>query len=123
MVSPAIDVLSVFMTPWMKPTSSQRATRSAWRAITALEQRAIGLLARRRLGIVAGDDVVGEQAQRLDVAARGEELEGADADVAGRHARQDRAGQRPSRACTGSPVVDGGQRRAWSECRAPPWPR
>ena len=34
------------------------------------------------------------RAQRLDVAARGEELEGADADVARRHARQHRAGQR-----------------------------
>jgi len=34
MVSPEIDVLSVFMTPWMNPTSSQRATRLACRATT-----------------------------------------------------------------------------------------
>ena len=31
---PAIDVLSVFMTTWMKPTSIQRATSAAWRSIT-----------------------------------------------------------------------------------------
>ena len=47
-----------------------------------------------RLRVVAGDDVIGQQAQRLDIAARGEELEGADPDVARRHARQHRAGQR-----------------------------
>ena len=44
MVSPEIEVLSVFITPWMKPTSSQRATRSAWRATTRFEQRVIGAI-------------------------------------------------------------------------------
>ena len=39
------------------------------------------------------DDVVGELPHAVGVAARGEELEGADADVARRHARQHRAGQ------------------------------
>jgi cytochrome P450 len=34
MVSPAIDMLSVFMTPWMKPTSSHLAISAAWREIT-----------------------------------------------------------------------------------------
>ena len=37
-------MLSVFMTPWMKPTSSQRATSSACARDHALEQRAVGLL-------------------------------------------------------------------------------
>ena len=37
--------------------------------------------------------MVGEEAQRLDVVARGEILEGADADVAGGHAGQHGAGQ------------------------------
>ena len=60
----------------------------------AIEQRAIGLGLAAGVRVVAGDDVVGQQPQRLDVAARGEELEGADADVARRHARQHRAGQR-----------------------------
>ena len=61
MVSPEIEQLSVFMTPWMKPTSSQRATSSAWRATTRFEQRVIGRSASRSLRIVARDDVVGER--------------------------------------------------------------
>ena len=34
MVSPAIEQLSVFITPWMKPASSHFATSAAWRPIT-----------------------------------------------------------------------------------------
>ena len=59
----------------------------------AIEQGAIRVLLVARIGIVAGDDMVGQQAQRLAIAARSEELEGADADVAGRDARQHRARQ------------------------------
>ena len=59
----------------------------------AIEQRAIRVLLVARIGIVPGDDVVGEQTQRLAIAARGEELESADADVACGNARQHRAGQ------------------------------
>ena len=44
------------------------------------------------LGVVAGDHIVREPPQGLFVALRGNILEGADADVAGRHARKDRAG-------------------------------
>ena len=64
------------------------------------------------------DHVVGEQAQRLDVAARGEELEGADADVARGHARQHRAGQRRL-AHTRARRWSRRRARAWSGCRAP----
>ncbi len=46
------------------------------------------------IGIVPRDDVIGQHTQALDVAARGEELERADADMAGRDARQHRAGLR-----------------------------
>ena len=109
MVSPEIDMLSVFITPWMKPTSSQRATSSAWRAIDAFEQRAIGALGLGDVRIVPGDDVVGEQAHAVGVAARGEELEGADADVARGHARQHRAGQH-GLAHHGLAGRDGGER-------------
>ena len=56
------------------------------------EQGGIGLLRRRRRGVVAGDDVVGEQANGVLIVAGGEILEGADADMARRHARQHRAG-------------------------------
>ena len=34
-VSPDSAVLSVFITPWMKPTCIQRAISRAWRSATA----------------------------------------------------------------------------------------
>ena len=58
------------------------------------EQRVIGPLGWSSVRIVPGDDVVGEPADRVGVAADGEELEGADADMARGDARQHRAGQR-----------------------------
>ena len=93
MVSPAIDQLSVFITPWMKPTSIQRATSSACRVNDRLQQREIGPLGTGDVGVMPGDDVVGERLHPGVVAARGEELEGADADVARRHPGQHGAGQ------------------------------
>ena len=93
MVSPEIDVLSVFMTPWTKPTPSQRATRLRLRVDHALEQRERVVAAAGGVGVVPRERVGGERDQRLAVAARGEELERADAEVARGHAREDRAGQ------------------------------
>ena len=58
-----------------------------------LEQHAIGFGRAPRLGVVARDHMVGEQPQRLAIAAGGEELEGAHADVAGGNAGQHRARQ------------------------------
>ena len=78
----------------MKPTSSQRAISSAWRRDHALQQRVIGALGLGGVGIVPGDDVIGQPPHAVGIAARGKELEGADADVARRDARQHRAGQR-----------------------------
>ena len=46
-----------------------------------------------RLRVMAGDYVIGEQTKPLEVTATGEVLERADPDVAGRHARENRAGQ------------------------------
>ena len=47
-------MLSVFMTPWMKPTSSQRATRSACARDDGFEQRAIGPVGAGRVRDSAG---------------------------------------------------------------------
>ena len=59
----------------------------------ACEQRVIGALGSRQLRIVPRDDMIGEPAQRVGVLARGEILEGADADVARGDAGQHRARQ------------------------------
>ena len=58
-----------------------------------IQQRVIGALGLRQMRIVAADHMIGEAAHAISVAARGEELEGADTDMAGRHAGQHRAGQ------------------------------
>ena len=58
------------------------------------QQRVIGALGARRFRIVPGDDVIGEPPHALGIAARREELEGADPDVARRDAGQHRARQR-----------------------------
>ena len=39
-VSPAIDMLSVFITPWMKPTSSQSGDQARLPRDDGIEQRA-----------------------------------------------------------------------------------
>ena len=92
MVSPEMEVLSVFMTPWMKPRSIHCATRRAWRAMTPSRNARYGLRRLRGFGVVAGDGVVGERAEGFGVAARGEVLEGADAEMAGGDAGEDGAG-------------------------------
>ena len=94
MVSPEIEVLSVFMTPWMKPTSSQRATRLGLPRDHAFQQRVIGALGVCRFRIVPGDDVIGQPPHALGIAARREILERADADVAGGDAGEHGPGQR-----------------------------
>ena len=88
-----MDVLSVFMTPWTKPTPSQRATRLACASITLLEQGERVVAAAGGVGVVARERVGGERDQRLAIPARGEELERAHAEVARRHAGEDRARQ------------------------------
>jgi hypothetical protein len=42
MVSPEIVMLSVFMTPWMKPTCIQRAISAAWASTTAAKNARYG---------------------------------------------------------------------------------
>ena len=59
----------------------------------AREQGVIGAIGARDIGIVPGDDVVGELPHAIGVAAGGEKLEGTDSDMARSHAGQHRAGQ------------------------------
>ena len=94
MVSPEIEVLSVFMTPWMNPTSSQRDDQIGLARDDAVQQRMIGAVGICRIRIMPRDDVIGELPHGLGIAARGEILEGSDPDVAGGDAGQDSAGQR-----------------------------
>ena len=122
MVSPEIDVLSVFITPWTKPTPSQRATRSACASITRSSSASASLPLPAASRVVARERVGGERDQRLAVVARGEELERADADVARRHAREHRAGQHLLAHDAARPSSRR-RARASSGCRAPPSPR
>ncbi len=45
-VSPEIVMLSVFITPWMKPTCSQRAISAACRVADGFVEREIGIVRR-----------------------------------------------------------------------------
>ena len=59
-----------------------------------VEERAVPVRGVNRFWVVPRDDVIGEMPDRLHIPARGEELKGADADVARRDAGQHGAGQR-----------------------------
>ena len=91
-------VLSVFMTPWTKPTPSQRATRLACASMTHSSRASASLPPPGGRRVVAREGVGGERDQRLAVAARREELERADAEVARGHAREDARPAAPPRA-------------------------
>ncbi len=62
-------MLSVFMTPWMNPTSIQRATSDACASTTPLEEREVWVLRVRRVRVVTGDGVVGEARHERRVVA------------------------------------------------------
>ena len=81
-----------------------------------VQQRAIGLLRRRGLGVVAGDHIVGQQAQRLGIAPRGEDTgtcrrgcgsrpraSGRRRAASSRVAPARRSSPRPARAWSGTP--------------------
>ncbi len=74
--------------PGEHPVSDERRLR----VDDALQEREIRILGVGRMRVVARDRVVGEALDQRGVPAR-RVLERADADVAGRHARQHRAGQ------------------------------
>ena len=73
----------------MHPSRDQRCLAGD----DAVEQRAIGRVAARDIGIMPGDCMIGERLQGGLVLPGGKELERADADVARRDAGQDAAGQ------------------------------
>ena len=55
-------MLSVFITPWMKPTCIHCAMSAAWRAATRASRREVAIGRADEVGVVAGDRVVGELA-------------------------------------------------------------
>ena len=78
-------MLSVFITPWTNPTSIHRATSDGLGGRRPRRRSArYGSLGVGRCRVVAGDRVVGEAAQQVEVAVRGGVLERADAQVAAR---------------------------------------
>ena len=93
MVSPEMAMLSVFMTPWIKPTFDPLRDQPRLAFGDAFEQGEEAARRADEAGVVAGDRVLGELAHALGIAAGSEELERADTDVARRDARQHRAGQ------------------------------
>ena len=86
-------MLSVFITPWMNPTSIQRATSDAWASTTGFEEREVRVLRVDDVRVVAGDRVVGEAPHERRIVARGCVLERADAEMARRDPGEHRAGQ------------------------------
>jgi hypothetical protein len=58
MVSPELDILSLFVKPWMRPTSNHCATKAASRAITLTRNARLG----HRLRIMPREGVVGDAA-------------------------------------------------------------
>ena len=86
-------MLSVFITPWMKPTCIQRAMSAAW--LSARSQAAkVRIRVALQLRVMALDHVIGQTAHLVQLTAGGELLEGADTDVARSNPRQNRARQR-----------------------------
>ena len=87
-------MLSVFITPWMKPTFIHCAIRAGLTLGHGAQQAQERVRCGGERGVVPRDGVLGQLAQALDVAARGEELERADANVTRRDPRQHRTGKR-----------------------------
>ena len=104
MVSPDTAMLSVFMTPWMKPTFIQTGDERGLARHDLLQQRKIGALdlsgAQRIMPI---DHIVGEDLRAGDIAPRRKIFKRADTHVARGDSRQMAPGSVVSR-CTVSPV-------------------
>ena len=81
-------MLSVFITPWMKPTSCQRAIRRRLPCEDRVEQRDVRLRRIGELRVVPRPRVVRQRPQRRLVVVRRRPLHRADADVARGHARE-----------------------------------
>ncbi len=77
----------------MKPTCIQRGDKRRLGVAHGAQQLQIRLLPASEFGKVPLDDVISQLSYAIDVIARGEELEGADANEARGDPRQDRPGQ------------------------------
>ena len=86
-------MLSVFITPWMKPTVHPLRHQRRLARTHGLEQGQRGALALRCRRVVPGDGVVGEPTQQVEVAGGAGVLEAAHAQVAAGHAGEHGAGQ------------------------------
>ena len=94
-------MLSVFITPWMKPTNTHEATRRACRATTSrsrVERRGAAV---RQMRGMAGNREADQPLHQLRVALGPRKLEGAHPQVAGSHPRE----HRPRHAVVVSPGV------------------
>ena len=113
-------MLSVFMTPWMKPTSIHRATSDAWASTTLRRTRGTGLGVRPPRA-VAGDGVVGEAADQSGSPGRRRTGRCRPAGGSRRRGRGPRRAARVSRAMS-SPVPTTAS-AGWSGCRGRASPR
>ena len=102
-------MLSVFMTPWMNPTSIHCVDERRLRVDHALEEGEVRVLRLRRVRVVAADRVVREPAHELRPPGHRRVLERADADVARGDAREHGTGQHRL-AHDGLPRRDDGER-------------
>ena len=62
-------MLSVFMTPWMKPSSIQSATSTAWRCVDLLQYCQRGHVGVTGRGVVSCDDVLQQHPDGILIAA------------------------------------------------------
>ena len=81
-------MLSVFITPWMKPTSCQRAIEGRLPREDRVEQREIRFRRIGELRVVPRPRVVRQRPRRPRVLVRRRPLHGADADMARGNARE-----------------------------------
>ncbi len=85
-------MLSVFITPWMNPTSIHCATSAACASRTVSKKRERGHLGGRRCGRMTVDRVVEQPRQHRGIVERCGVLEGADTEVTGGDTHEHRAG-------------------------------
>ena len=98
-------MLSVFITPWMKPTSIHCATSDACASTTRSKNARYGFSASAAVGWWRAIAWSARRRSSVAVAGHRRVLERADAHVARRDAREHRAGQHAPRAAMSSPVA------------------
>ena len=97
-------MLSVFITPWTKPTSIQLRDQRRLGGDHRIEQCQVRVLGGGGVGVVPGDRVIGQPAQQVDVVGGPRVLEAPDPQVAARDPGENRSGQQ-GLAVHGRPVA------------------